>query len=98
MTHDRLFRPANVLAVDDKHANLLALDAVLGDQFSVIFAHSGSEALELLEKRRDIDVVLMDVQMPRMDGFEAAARIQKLKHCEDIPIVFVTAEYREDPT
>jgi len=92
-----LLRKANVLAVDDKRANLVALDAVLGADNNVIFASSGPEAIELLSKRSDIDVILMDVQMPGMDGFETAARIKQMEGCADIPVVFITAVYHEDP-
>jgi CheY-like chemotaxis protein len=92
-----LLRKANVMAVDDKRANLVALDAVLGGDNNMIFAASGPEAIELLSKRSDIDVILMDLQMPGMDGFEAAARIKQMEGCADIPVVFITAVYHEDP-
>jgi len=92
-----LLRKANVLAVDDKRANLVALDAVLGADNNVIFASSGPEAIELLSKRSDIDVILMDVQMPGMDGFETASHIKHMEGCADIPVVFITAVYHEDP-
>ena len=91
------WRRANVLAVDDQPANLVTLDAVLSGEFDVIRASSGEEALSILASRDDIDVILMDVQMPGMDGFEAAARVKQLPGCQDIPIVFVTAVYNEDP-
>jgi CheY-like chemotaxis protein len=90
-------RRPNVLAVDDTPANLLALEAVLGDDYNVIRANSGHRAIALLTERDDIDVVLMDVHMPMMDGFEAAARIKKIDGCHDIPIIFITAVYRDDP-
>ena len=86
-----------VLAVDDIPANLLALDAVLSDKFELVYAHSGPEAIAILKRDRDIDVILMDVQMPGMDGYEAAAVIKKLPGCDEIPLVFITAVYREDP-
>lgn len=92
-----LLRKSNVLAVDDQRANLVALDAVLGTDYNLIFANSGHEALSILEKRQDIDVVLMDVQMPGMDGFETASRLKAMQGCEDIPVVFITAVYNEDP-
>jgi CheY-like chemotaxis protein len=92
-----LLRRANVLIVDDRQANQLALSAVLEADYEVHFASSGEEAIRLLGARNDIDVILMDVQMPGMDGFEAAAAIKKLPSCGDIPIIFVTAVYKEDP-
>ena len=90
-------RKPKVLAVDDKRANQLALDAVLGADCNLVFAFSGEEALELLATQPDVDLILMDVQMPGMDGFEAAAHIKKMEGARDIPIIFVTAIYTEDP-
>jgi CheY-like chemotaxis protein len=87
----------NVLAVDDKAPNLVALDAVLHDDCNVIRAQSGAEAIAILEDCRDIDVILMDVYMPVMDGYETAARIKKMARCGEIPIIFITAVYTEDP-
>jgi CheY-like chemotaxis protein len=92
-----LIRRANVLIVDDRPANQLAVAAVLERDHDVLLAASGEEAIRLLKIRHDIDVILMDVQMPGMDGFEAAAAIKKLPECSDIPIIFVTAVYKEDP-
>ncbi len=86
-----------ILAVDDTPANLVALEAVLDRDFELRFARSGPEAIALLQRQPDADVILMDLQMPGMDGFEAARRIKNLPECEDIPIVFITAVYNEDP-
>jgi CheY-like chemotaxis protein len=92
-----LVRKGNVLAVDDKRANLLALEAVLGEEHNVLFASSGAEAIACLERQHDVDVILMDVQMPGLDGFETAEHIKTMTACQDIPIIFVTAVYNEDP-
>src|SRR5260221_2973799 len=86
-----------VLVVDDKRANQLALAAVLEAEYEMLFADSGAEAIALLETRRDVDIILMDVHMPEMDGFETAARIKKLPALQDIPLIFVTAVYQDDP-
>jgi len=86
-----------ILAVDDTPSNLVALEAVLDAQFELRFARSGAEAISSLQSQPDVAVILMDIQMPGMDGYEAASRIKKLPGCEDIPIVFVTAVYNEDP-
>ena len=90
-------RKPNVLVVDDKQANVFALEAVLGSEHNIVSALSGEEAIELVKSHRSIDLILMDVQMPRLDGFETAAEIKKLPGCEDIPIIFVSAVYTEDP-
>jgi CheY-like chemotaxis protein len=90
-------RKQTILAVDDLHANLMALDAVLRRDFDVVFAHSGQEAIDVLQRRSDVDVILVDLHMPRMDGFEAAEHIRAMHGCRDIPIAFITAIYNEDP-
>jgi response regulator RpfG family c-di-GMP phosphodiesterase len=88
-----------ILAVDDKPANLLALEAVLDDQlYSVLTALSGWSALEVLIKNPDIALILLDVQMPTMDGFEVARRIKKMPGFEEIPVIFITAICTEDPS
>jgi CheY-like chemotaxis protein len=86
-----------VLAVDDKRANLVALDAVLSEDYELIFAESGAKALAIVSEHPHIDVILLDVQMPGMDGFQTAAAIKKLEVGKDIPIIFITAVYTEDP-
>lgn len=90
-------RKLNILAVDDQPANLIALEAVFSGDYNVIGANSGAEAISILEGRNDIAVILMDIQMPDMDGFEVTARIKQLDHCKDIPVIFITAIYKEDP-
>lgn len=86
-----------VLAVDDTPSNLVALDAVLSRNYALVEANSGAVALAILAKDTDFDVVLLDVSMPIMDGYETAQRIKQIPGCEDIPIVFITAVYNEDP-
>ena len=97
MRSARLPRRPIVLIVDDTPANLVALEAVLGADYGIVRASSGAQAISILQAGQNIDVILMDVQMPRMDGFEAAAQIKQMKGCHDIPIIFVTAVYKEDP-
>lgn len=90
-------RKINLLLVDDHPSNLLALEAVLSDgDYNLITAQSGFEAVELIQKH-EIAVVLLDVQMPEMDGFETARRIKATESGRDIPIIFITAIYKEDP-
>ncbi len=88
-------RKATVLAVDDNRANLLALEMLLSDEFEVLSANSGEEAIYIVATRPHIDVILLDLQMPGMDGFETAAAIKKRD--AGIPIIFITAVYTEDP-
>jgi CheY-like chemotaxis protein len=80
-----------VLLVDDKPANLLALEAVLESLGLILMkAHSGEEALQKL-MRDEFAVVLLDVRMPDMDGFETAARIRQHDVSKEMPIIFLTA-------
>jgi response regulator RpfG family c-di-GMP phosphodiesterase len=97
MEPKRVPRKATILAVDDKRANLLALDALLGQEYAMLYANSGAEALSILLKAAEVDLILMDVQMPGLDGFETASRIKKMQQCQDIPIIFITAVYSDDP-
>ena len=58
----------------------------------VIFAENGFESLELLQNNKDIDVVLMDIMMPEMDGYEAIERIREIPTFENLPIIALTAK------
>ena len=80
-----------VLAVDDQPANLRLLDAVLSPRdYEVLTATSGQEALDLLASTQ-VDVVLLDVQMPGMDGCEVCRRIRQDPRTEFLPVVMITA-------
>ncbi|HLH56960.1 MAG TPA: response regulator [Verrucomicrobiae bacterium] len=82
---------ANILIVDDRPDKLLALEAVLtGLRQNLVQARSGKEALRQLLKR-EFAVILLDVSMPSMDGFETAALIRQRPSCEHTPIIFVTS-------
>jgi signal transduction histidine kinase len=87
---------ANILLVDDVQENLVALEAVLSslDQ-NLVLATSGRDALKRLLEQ-DFAVVLLDVQMPQMDGFETAALIRGRERSRHTPIIFVTAMYTSD--
>src|ERR1700750_741991 len=81
----------NILLVDDKPEKLLALEAVLEELGqNVIRAYSGREALRAMLKE-EVAVILLDVNMPGMDGFETAALIRQRKQSEHTPIIFLTA-------
>ncbi len=85
----------NILVVDDKQANLLALRKILGKPgLNIIEATSGNDALALLLEH-DFALILLDVQMPDMDGFETAEIIRGNAETKNIPIIFVTAINKE---
>ncbi|WP_028648892.1 two-component system response regulator [Nocardiopsis sp. CNT312] len=83
---------ANILLVDDREENLIALEAALTslDQ-NLVRASSGEEALKHL-LGTDFAVILLDVVMPGMDGFETAAHIKQREKTKDVPIIFLTAQ------
>jgi two-component system, cell cycle response regulator len=82
---------ARVLVVDDVEVNVRLLEAKLSSEyFTVITASSGAQALELVQSERP-DIVLLDVMMPEMDGFEVCRRLKADPHSADIPVVMVTA-------
>jgi PAS domain S-box-containing protein len=88
-------RPA-VLLVDDRTENLVALEAVLAPlNCRLVTAQSGSEALKRLLDD-DFAVILLDVQMPELDGFETAEYIKRRERTKTIPIIFVTAISKEE--
>lgn len=87
---------ADILVVDDNPANVVAIEAALGELGArVARAHSGSEALRILLDR-DFALILLDVKMPTMDGFETARMIRARKRSSHTPIIFVTAHGRDD--
>jgi two-component system sensor histidine kinase/response regulator len=90
-----LARP-NILIVDDRWENLLATEKILRHLDAGIFtANSGNEALSLVLRHR-FAVVLLDVQMPEMDGFETALLMQEHESMRGVPIIFVTAISKEE--
>ncbi len=84
-----------ILIVDDLPQNLISMEALLqAPDRNIIQAASGNEALELILDH-DFALILLDVQMPDMDGFETAELIRKRNHSKHIPIIFVTASNKK---
>src|ERR1700756_4631345 len=81
-----------ILLVDDREDNLLSMETILEqDGYELVKAHSGREALKILLKEFDFALILMDVKMPNLNGFETATLIYEREKLKDIPIVFITA-------
>jgi CheY-like chemotaxis protein len=86
---------ARILLVDDRAENLVALEAILSTlDYGLVRARSGDEALKAL-LTDEFAVILLDVSMPGMDGFETAAHIKRREKTRDIPIIFLTAVNNE---
>ncbi|KAF6615834.1 response regulator [Paenibacillus sp. EKM102P] len=94
---EELFEGKKILLVDDDIRNVFALSSVLESyRMEVTFAENGREALELLEQTPDFDLVLMDMMMPEMDGYEAMRRIRLMPQFEKLPIIALTAKAMKD--
>ena len=85
-----------VLLVDDTPDNLTLLSGVLKDEYKVKVANSGERALQILEAGPLPDIVLLDVMMPGMDGYEVARRMRESDRLREIPVIFVTAMHKAD--
>lgn len=95
MVHDKetVLGEKTVLVVDDDIRNVFALSSILEEKsMAVIVARDGVEALEKVKKHKEIDIVLMDIMMPNMDGYEAIKKIRKDIRNKKLPIIALTAK------
>jgi HAMP domain-containing protein/signal transduction histidine kinase/DNA-binding response OmpR family regulator len=90
---DKVLAGKKVLIVDDDMRNIFALSSVLEKHdMVVVSADNGRDAVEILQEKSDIDIVLMDIMMPEMDGMETMREIRKIPRLKNLPIVAVTAK------
>jgi len=78
-----------VLVVDDESANIIALTGILNPDYDVFVAKNGADAI-MVAKEDLPDVILLDVLMPEMDGYEVIAELKKAEETKDIPVIFIT--------
>jgi len=84
--------PPKILLVDDREDNLMSIEAILGtDGYNFVKANSGRQALKILLTEFDFALILMDVKMPNLNGFETAELIYEREKLKHIPIIFITA-------
>ncbi|MCU1734669.1 MULTISPECIES: response regulator [unclassified Pseudomonas] len=96
-SRDKVFEGRRILLVDDDVRNIFALTSALEHKGALVeIARNGRESIEKLEQGGDIDLVLMDVMMPEMDGFEATRLIRKDPRWRKLPIIAVTAKAMKD--
>ncbi|AZC18157.1 MULTISPECIES: response regulator [Pseudomonas] len=96
-SRDKVFEGRKILLVDDDVRNIFALTSALEHKGAVVvIGRNGLEAIARLNEVEDIDLVLMDVMMPEMDGFEATAQIRKDPRWRKLPIIAVTAKAMKD--
>ncbi len=90
---DGVFQEKTILVVDDDMRNVFALTNLLEEKgVKVVVARNGYESLEKLAQHKEINLVLMDIMMPKMDGFEAMSRIREQAVYKDLPIIALTAK------
>jgi two-component system, sensor histidine kinase len=95
--HEQIDRTIDILLVDDREDGLITLEALLKDEpnYNLVKVRSGAEAIRELPKH-DFAMILLDVQMPELDGFQTAEIIRGMTRFRSIPIVFVTAINKDD--
>ena len=81
------------MIVDDDARNIFALSTVLENQdMCILSATDGRKAIEIIKKTQDLSIILMDIMMPEMDGYETMREIRKLPELQDLPILALTAK------
>jgi CheY-like chemotaxis protein len=94
---EAVFEGRRILVVEDDVRNVFALSSILEPKGAkVVIARNGREALETLDKDAGIDLVLMDIMMPEMDGIEAMQTIRRDGRWEKLPIIALTAKAMKD--
>ena len=94
---EAVFQSKKILLVDDDMRNIFALSKILKERgMEVVKADNGRVALEILEQHSDINLVLMDIMMPEMDGYEAMKLIRAQKKFTDLPVIALTAKAMKD--
>jgi diguanylate cyclase (GGDEF)-like protein len=86
---------ARILLVDDLPANLHTLSGILSEEYELSIAMSGADALKLA-RETDPDLILLDVMMPQMDGYETLCRLRACERCRHIPVIMVTTDDRTE--
>ena len=90
------FKKPTILVVDDMTTTLLLIHDLLKDTYEVKIAKSGTKALEILNSPNDIDLILLDVEMPDINGYDVCKRIKNNETIKNIPIIFITGRTSQE--
>lgn len=96
MTPETTSRRATILVVDDAAENLSVIHSLLKDVYRVRLANSGQKALDVVMRDPSPDLILLDIMMPEMDGYQVCRHLKRDTRTRDIPVIFLTAMAREE--
>lgn len=85
-----------ILIIDDMETNVNTLMSLLDDKYDILASLDGEGALDILEDEEKIDLILLDILMPEMDGFEVCRRLKSNSKTKDIPVIFITSDNSEN--
>ena len=81
-----------ILIADDSAMNRAILVEMLGDGYDILEAENGREAVQILQSGSEIDLLLLDIMMPEMDGFEVLEQMKRCGWIEEVPVIMISAE------
>ena len=89
-------RMKTILIIDDMEANINTLMALLDEKYDILASLDGEGGLDILADEENIDLILLDIIMPEMDGFEVCRRLKNNSKTKDILVIFITADNNEN--
>lgn len=96
MSHGRSMcmpkRKAKILIVDDAQINRIILCELLRNQYQILEAEDGKKALEMIKEDKSIDLVLLDIVMPNMDGYQVLEKMKEQRYLEYLPVIIISSE------
>ena len=85
-----------IMIVDDAEMNRQILMAILGDEYEYVEAENGRQAIYMLQKDLMVDLMLLDINMPEMNGFQVLERMNMLQWIDEIPVIMISSEEKKD--
>ena len=85
-----------IMIVDDAEINRQILMAILGDKYEYVQAENGCQAVHMLQHDLTIDLILLDINMPEMNGFQMLERMNKFHWIDEIPVIMISSEEKRD--